>query len=430
MSEIIVQMIPVDQLVPNEWNPNKQTAQEYAQTVAEVRHTGQVAKPILVRRLGRSRNRYEISDGEHNWRTAKDCGHAEVPCVVRKMSDLEAMRQTFKRNQHGTHNPVLEGRMFRAMREESGLSNVEFSKSIDVSEGKVRNAILYADASDIRSEYATRNPERYAAEVGSEVLDGYLPGKDSILASIPIRTLRALKSYECPVELWYLYVEKVFKCDEDFPWFADDALGYCRGNDLWKFYDEAGQYSAKTINEFVEVTGIGTGLEEVEGYQELINRLIRQESFNSRWLVGPFLERGLTFEGDPESGFRMLVSCDQYFDAIVKFAGQTDSAEKFAGLLSHWVDLERKNQGLRQEDQSHPITIAVADRAKKYPKCIGEAPVSVHERSFLMDIFDAPTVRRSRQGDGRRASPGDDPYQDRAGILTKRHSRRRDERPD
>ena len=111
---ITLTSLRVDQLRPNDWNPNAMTEDAYAELLAEVKHLGRVPKPVVVRPNG---DDYEIVDGEHSWRAAKDANLSVVSCEVIKADDFESMRQTFKRNQHGKHNPLLEGRMWRRMLE-------------------------------------------------------------------------------------------------------------------------------------------------------------------------------------------------------------------------------------------------------------------------------------------------------------------------
>ena len=103
-------MVSVDRFVPNDWNPNKMTEQECDELCVEVRRSQTIAKPVIAR--PRSDGKYEIVDGEHNWRAAKAEGLDEVPCVVEELDDVGAMGQTYKRNQHGTHDPLREGLMF------------------------------------------------------------------------------------------------------------------------------------------------------------------------------------------------------------------------------------------------------------------------------------------------------------------------------
>jgi ParB/RepB/Spo0J family partition protein len=150
MNEII--SLPTGKLAPNDYNPNEMTGGEFAELVTELKHLGRLPKPIIVRPNGTD---YVIVDGEHNWRAAQEAEFAEVLCEVVEVDDFEAMRQTYKRNQHGTHNPVLLGQMFQRMKDERQLSNRALAKEMEVSEATIRNALLYADmVEEVRNDYA------------------------------------------------------------------------------------------------------------------------------------------------------------------------------------------------------------------------------------------------------------------------------------
>jgi ParB/RepB/Spo0J family partition protein len=143
--------LKTESLKPNDYNPNAMTQDEFAELVAEVRHLGHLPKPVVVRP---NCNGYVIVDGEHGWRAAREVGLSEVPCEVAEVDDFEAMRQTYKRNQHGTHHPVKLGQMFQAMMKERDLSQRALATEIGVSEGTIRNALEYAKAGDVRNSYA------------------------------------------------------------------------------------------------------------------------------------------------------------------------------------------------------------------------------------------------------------------------------------
>ena len=138
-------MLPVDALAANDYNPNEMTKAQFAELAAEVAHLGRLPKPLIVRSNGTG---YVVVDGEHGWRAAVKHGLAEVPCEIVDVDDFEARRQTYKRNQHGTHHPVRLGEMFQQMMAARQLSQRALAKEIDVSEGTVRNALSYAEAAE------------------------------------------------------------------------------------------------------------------------------------------------------------------------------------------------------------------------------------------------------------------------------------------
>ncbi len=146
-----ITLLRVEALRPNDYNPNEMTEAEFTELVAEVRHLAHVPKPIIVRPNGGD---YLIVDGEHGWRAAKEAGLETVPCEVVDVDDFEAKRQTYKRNQHGTHNPVRLGQMFKTMMLERKLSQRELAKEMEISDGTVRNALEYAKAAEVRNDYA------------------------------------------------------------------------------------------------------------------------------------------------------------------------------------------------------------------------------------------------------------------------------------
>ena len=156
-------MLPVSSLSANTYNPNVMTDDEFAELVAEVRHLGRLPKPVVVQSRGEG---YLIVDGEHGWRAAKDVGLTDVPCEVIDVDDFEAMRQTFKRNLHGTHDPVRLGQMFQRMKASRRLSQRRLAKAVGISEGTIRNSVIYAEAADLRNRYARDQVTAVGADEG------------------------------------------------------------------------------------------------------------------------------------------------------------------------------------------------------------------------------------------------------------------------
>ena len=68
---IVAEQIPVAQIKPNSYNPNRMADDEFAELVAEVQHLGRLPKPVVVRK---NCDIYEIVGGEHGWRAAQQSG--------------------------------------------------------------------------------------------------------------------------------------------------------------------------------------------------------------------------------------------------------------------------------------------------------------------------------------------------------------------
>ncbi len=139
---------------PNDYNPNEMTDDQFEELVREVKHLGKPPKPIILRNKGEF---FEIVDGEHSYRALMKLEHQVLQegwYEIVDYDDIEAKRQTYKRNLGGTNNPVMLGQMFAKALEESGMSNRQLAEKWGISEGTVRNYLFYASASKLRNDYA------------------------------------------------------------------------------------------------------------------------------------------------------------------------------------------------------------------------------------------------------------------------------------
>jgi ParB/RepB/Spo0J family partition protein len=168
-------MLPTEKVLPNDWNPNQMRQEEFTHFTEVVRERKHLPKPIIV---VKEANGYQIVDGEHGHRAAQEAGLAEVPCQVLALDQFERMLQTYQRNIHGRANPVLQGRLFERMREIRQLSNRQLAQQIGLSEGSIRNYLLYSEAMEVRNRYAAPKG-RTEKEVVEEI------------ASLPLQAVRA-----------------------------------------------------------------------------------------------------------------------------------------------------------------------------------------------------------------------------------------------
>ena len=186
MNAMTTSSLPTGSIKRNGYNPNRMAPEKFNELVEEVRHLGRVPKPIVVR--ADDDGHHIIVDGEHAWRAAQEAGLESITAEVIDVDDFEARRQTFKRNQHGEHDPVLLGRMFRDMMAERDLSQRALAKEITVSEGTIRNALLYAEAAGLRN--------RYALDQGD--------ADDNGIAALTVRQCRAYCRLPAPIRDYWL----------------------------------------------------------------------------------------------------------------------------------------------------------------------------------------------------------------------------------
>lgn len=100
-------------IIPNDWNPNKQNERAFAAEIESITDNGFV-QPVTVRKHPSQKSKYQIIDGYHRWLalqkifTDKSLQTAplkemvvtqQVPCVVLDVSDAQAKKLTIILNE-------------------------------------------------------------------------------------------------------------------------------------------------------------------------------------------------------------------------------------------------------------------------------------------------------------------------------------------
>ena len=144
-----IKQIKINKIKPNNYNPNKMTEEKYKELIEEIKYLGRIPKPLILD------TEYTIIDGEHTYKASKELKLKEVPCEIVKADEFEKRRLTYKYNQHGEHDQVLLGKMFKQMLDMENISQRKLAKQINISEGTVRNALLFFDIqNEVRNDYA------------------------------------------------------------------------------------------------------------------------------------------------------------------------------------------------------------------------------------------------------------------------------------
>jgi len=136
--------IAVGLLDPNPFQPRTTFDQAALEELAASIHVHGILQPLTARQAG---DRYQIGAGERRWRAAQLAGLADVPCVVRTLSDEEMEVLALIENvQRADLDPLDEAHAYRRLMDRFGLSLREVSGRVKKSHEHVaRRLRLIAD---------------------------------------------------------------------------------------------------------------------------------------------------------------------------------------------------------------------------------------------------------------------------------------------
>lgn len=97
--------VPIDKLRPNPWNMNRMSDDMYRKLVSNLKKSN-APVCILTRMHPTKKGFYQIVDGEHRWRAAKELGWSEIDVAVEQLTDAQAKTLTINLNYlRGTPDP-------------------------------------------------------------------------------------------------------------------------------------------------------------------------------------------------------------------------------------------------------------------------------------------------------------------------------------
>jgi len=134
--------VPIEMLRPNPRNPRKNFAEEdLADLASSIREKG-IVQPILARATPEDPERFEIIAGERRWRAAARAGLHEVPVVVHKVDDREALEIAIIENvQRADLNALEEAEGYQRLIDEFDYSQAQLGEVIGKSRSHVANTL-------------------------------------------------------------------------------------------------------------------------------------------------------------------------------------------------------------------------------------------------------------------------------------------------
>ena len=178
---VVIKQIPLVQIGANPDQPRKTFRDaELNDLAASIKEKG-VLQPILLRAVAGQPYNYEIVAGERRFRASKLAGLTEIPAVVKKLDDNNAMEIALIENvQRENLDPVEEAAAYKNLIEKCNYEMDDVSRLIGKSASYIRNSMRILElpesvrlmvsngelsASHARTIAVAENPEKLAQEI-------------------------------------------------------------------------------------------------------------------------------------------------------------------------------------------------------------------------------------------------------------------------
>jgi ParB family chromosome partitioning protein len=134
--------VPIEYLVPSPLQPRRRFAEDELDALAESIRARGVMQPLLVRPAASDPERYEIVAGERRWRAAQRAGVHELPVVLYRLSDREALELALLENvQRQDLSPIEEADGYRRLIDEFGHTQAELAGALGKSRSHIANLL-------------------------------------------------------------------------------------------------------------------------------------------------------------------------------------------------------------------------------------------------------------------------------------------------
>lgn len=131
--------LDINLVVSNKDQPRKEFERESLEELRDSIKKYGIIQPIVVRRIS---DKYEIIAGERRWRAAKEANLKKVPCIVKEVDDIEAVKIALIENiQRQDLNPIEEANAFKALMDNFSLTQEEVAEAVGKSRSYIANSI-------------------------------------------------------------------------------------------------------------------------------------------------------------------------------------------------------------------------------------------------------------------------------------------------
>jgi ParB family chromosome partitioning protein len=151
----LAELVPLSQIEANPYQPRRTFSDEEMQELSDsVRQHG-VLQPVLLRPLPGSDAKtprpsgvvqYQLIAGERRWRASQNAGLTEIPAIIRRVTDQQALELAVIENVQRHDISALDAAIaYRRLGQEFSLSQEEIARRVGKSRASVSNTIRLLD---------------------------------------------------------------------------------------------------------------------------------------------------------------------------------------------------------------------------------------------------------------------------------------------
>lgn len=131
--------IPLEQIVPNKYQPRGTFDSETLRELAQSIKSNGVIQPIVVRKTG---GHFQIIAGERRWRAAQLAGLKSIPAVISEVSEYKMLEMALIENiQRQDLNPIEEASAYASLIEDFELTQEEVAQRVGKDRSTVANFV-------------------------------------------------------------------------------------------------------------------------------------------------------------------------------------------------------------------------------------------------------------------------------------------------
>ena len=146
--EFQVSMVPIESVVPNEYQPREDFDESALRELAASIERSGVMQPLVVRSTGNPGS-WELVAGERRFRAMKSLGRDQVPVIALGVDDQAAAELALIENVHREDlNPIERARGLARLRDSFGLTQKALSERVGLDRSSVANLLRVLDLDD------------------------------------------------------------------------------------------------------------------------------------------------------------------------------------------------------------------------------------------------------------------------------------------